>query len=199
MFWQIYFIPHYKYFLYHNAGARLNPIRIFFYGLLQELGVTSRTINFRRCSREQYLSCFQAISRRFWEGLRFVLLDRVLYKTKTLAKFIENRKCYHSPLLLRSRIMFLLLSKDFKAILKGVFVLYFWHRGVLYKTKTLAKFVENRKYHCSLLLLQARIVFDLFSSDFKTILKGSSFLGLWSLFCTHQVNFNIANTCQILA
>ena len=40
---------------------------------------------------------------------------------------------------------------------------------------TLAKFVENRKYHRSSLLLHARIMFDQFSSDFKTILKGSSF------------------------
>ena len=59
--------------------AKLNPIRIFLwagrnYGLLQEAGVTSRTSNFRRCSREQYLSCFQAISRRFSGGLRFVFL-----------------------------------------------------------------------------------------------------------------------------
>jgi len=58
---------------------RMGFIRIFLwagrnYGLLQEAGVTSRTSNFRWCSREQYLSCFQAISRRFWGGLRFVLL-----------------------------------------------------------------------------------------------------------------------------
>ena len=31
-------------------------------------------------------------------------------------------------------------------------------------------------------------MFDLISSDFKTILKGSSFLGLRSSFCTHPVN-----------
>ena len=60
--------------------------------------------------------------------------------------------------------------------------------GVLYKTKTPAKFVENRKYDRSPLLLQARIIFDLFSSDFKTILKGSSFLGLRSSFCTHPTS-----------
>ena len=52
--------------------------------------------------------------------------------------------------------------------------------GVLYKTKTLAKFVENHNYYRSPLLLQVRIVFNLFASDFKTILKGSSF-------CNHPV------------
>ena len=97
---------------------------------------------------------------------------------KTLAKFVENRKCCRSPLLLWSRIMFLLLSKDFEAILKGSSFCIFG--GVLYKTKTLAKFVENHKYCRSPLLLQARIMFDLFSRDFKTMLKGFSFLGLLS-------------------
>ena len=72
--------------------------------------------------------------------------------------------------------MFLLLSKDFEAILKGSSFCNFG--SVLYKTKTLAKYVENRKYYCSPLLLQARIMLDLFSSDFKT--KRSSFLGLRS-------------------
>ena len=65
---------------------------------------------------------FKAILR----GSSFCTFGGVLYKMKTLAKFVENRKCYRSPLLLRSRIMFLLLSKDFEVILKGVFVLYFW-------------------------------------------------------------------------
>ena len=32
------------------------------------------------------------------------------------------------------------------------------------------------------------------SSDFKTILKGSSFLGLRSWFCTHPTNRQIQNT-----
>ena len=68
--------------------------------------------------------------------------------------------------------------KQFQGDFEGVFVLYFWWG--LYKTKTLAKFVENRKCYRSPLLLQARIMFGLFSSDFKTILKGSSFLGLRS-------------------
>ena len=69
-----------------------------------------------------------------------------------------------------------LFSSNFKAILRGSSFCTFG--GVLYKTKILAKFVEIHKYYRSPLLLQARIMFDLFSSDFKTILKGSSF-------CTH--------------
>ena len=52
--------------------------------------------------------------------------------------------------------------------------------GFCPKQKTMAKFVENRKYYRSPLLLQARIMLDPFSSDFKTIVKGSSFLGLRS-------------------
>mgnify|MGYP006896122130 CR=1 FL=1 len=54
-----------------SSSSNMSGIYVF---PLQEAGVTSRTSNFRRCSREQYLSCFQAISRRFWGGLRFVLL-----------------------------------------------------------------------------------------------------------------------------
>ena len=87
----------------------------------------------------------------------------------------------------------LLFSKDFEAILKGS--LFCTSGGVLYKTKTPAKFVENRKYHRSPLLLQARIMFDQFSSDFKMILKGSSFLGLRSSFCTDpSTEFVICNS-----
>ena len=127
-------------------------------------------------------------------GSSFCTFGGVLYKAKTLAKFVENRKCYRFPLLLRSRIMFLLLSKDFEAILERG-LSYCTFGGVLYKTKTLAKFVKNRKYHRSPLLLQARIMFDLFSSDFKMILKGSSFLGLRSSFCTDpSTEFVICNS-----
>ena len=46
----------------------------------------------------------------------------------------------------------------------------------MYKTKTLVKFVDN----CSLFLLRSKIMFEPFLSDFKTILTGSSFLGLRS-------------------
>ena len=84
--------------------------------------------------RESCSCCFRRISRRFCRGSLFCTFGRVLYKTKTLAKFFENHKYYRSPL-----------------------------------------------------LLQARTMFDLFSSDFKTILKGSSFLGLRSSFCTHPL------------
>ena len=46
--------------------------------------------------------------------------------------------------------------------------LHFVLLGALYKTNTLAKIVMH----------QSRIMFEPFSSDLKTILKGSSFLGL---------------------
>ena len=74
--------------------------------------------------------------------------------------------------------MFQPFSSDFKTISKGSsFCSFGW---VFYKTKTLAKFVDRRKFCCCLFLCQSRIMFELFSSDFKTILKGSSFLGLRS-------------------
>ena len=58
---------------------------------------------------------------------------------------------------------------------------------VMYKKKTLVKFVDNRKSCCSLFLLWSRITFEPFSSDFKTILTGSLFLGLRASFCTHPL------------
>ena len=64
--------------------------------------------------RESCFCYFRRISRRFWRGSLFCTFGGVLYKTKTLAKFVENRNCYRPPLLLWSRIMFLLLSKDFE-------------------------------------------------------------------------------------
>ena len=67
-----------------------------------------------------------AIFKAILRGSLFCNFRKVFFKTKNLAIFVENRKCYRSPLLLRSRIMFLLFSKDFEVILKGVFVLYFW-------------------------------------------------------------------------
>ena len=105
----------------------------------------------------------------------------LLYKTKTLAKFVENRKCYHPPppLLLPSRIMSLLLWKDsegFRSDFEGspLFVLLV---GFCTKLRPWPNSLKTANIiDRSPLLLQGRIMFDQFSSEFKTILHGSSFL-----------------------
>ena len=62
--------------------------------------MTSRTSNVRRWSREQYLSCFQAISRWFWGGLRFVLSVGFCTKRRSrpnslkTANVIVSRFCF---------------------------------------------------------------------------------------------------------
>ena len=56
---------------------------------------------------------------------------------------------------------------------------------------------KRRKCYRCPLLLQARIMFDLFSSDFKTILKGSSFLGLRSSFYTYPFFHDIIKNLLI--
>ena len=84
---------------------------------------------------------------------------RVIYKMKTLVKFVHNRKSSCSLFLLR---------------------LFCTFGRVMYKTKTLVKFVDNRKSCCSLFLLRSRIMFEPFLQDFKIILTGPSFLGLSS-------------------
>ena len=103
---------------------------------------------------------------------------RIMYKTKTLVKFVDNRKSCCALFLLWSRIMFEPFSSYHKAILTGSSFCTFGR--VMYKTKTLVKFVDNRKSCCSLFLLRSRIMFEPLSSDFKTILTGSSSLGLRS-------------------
>ena len=61
----------------------------------------------------------------------------------------------------------------FKTILKGSSFCTFGR--VMYKTKTPVKFVDNCKSLCSLFMLRSRNMCEPFGSDFKTILKGSSF------------------------
>ena len=48
------------------------------------------------------------------------------------------------------------------------------------------RLVDGRKSFRSLFLLRSIIMLELFSSDFKAIPRGSSFLGLQSLFCTQR-------------
>ena len=83
-----------------------------------------------------------------------------LYKTKTLVKFVDSRKSSRSPFQLRSGIMFLLLPRNFKAILRGSSFSTFG--GVSYKTKILVKFVDSRKSCRSPFQLRSGIMFDRF-------------------------------------
>lgn len=64
------------------------------------------------------------------------------------------------------------ISGDFKTVLNGCGFFYF--RWGLYKTKFLVILVDNCKSWHFLFLLWSRTIFELLSSDFKTILKGSS-------------------------
>ena len=63
--------------------------------------------------------------------------------------------------------LFQVISSDFKTISTGSSFCTFG--GVMYKTKTLVKFVHKRKSCCSLFLLWSIIMFQPFLSDFKTI------------------------------
>ena len=104
--------------------------------------------------RESCSSLFRVISSNFktiLTGSSFCTFGRVMYKTKTLVKFVDNCKSCCPLFLLWSRIMFQPFSSDFKTILTGSSFCTFG--GVLYKTKTLVKFVHKRKSCCSLFLL----------------------------------------------
>ena len=71
----------------------------------------------------------------------------------------------------------------------------------MYKTKTLAKIDKNRKSCCSVFYFSQESCLKPISSDFKTILKGSSFLGLRSLvFVLYQpvINNDVNQPRQIL-
>ena len=126
-------------------------------------------------------SHFRVISRRFWRGLRFVLLvglctkRRPWWNSLITANLVAPCFCFDREL---CSSLFQVISSDFKTILTGSSFCTFG--GVMYKTKTLVKFVNNCKSWCSLFLLRSRIMFEPFLSDFKTILTGSSFLGLRS-------------------
>ena len=110
---------------------------------------------------QPFSSDFKTIS----TGSSFCTFRGVMYKTKTLVKFVHKRKSCCSLFLLWSIIMFQPFLSDFKTISTGSSFCTFG--GVMYKTKTLVKFVDKRKSCCSLFLLWSRIMFQPFSSDFK--------------------------------
>ena len=121
--------------------------------------------------RESCSSLFQVISSDFKTistGSSFCTFGGVMYKTKTLVKFVHKRKSCCSLFLFGREScssLFQVISSDFKTISTGSSFCTF--RGVMYKTKTLVKFVHKRKSCCSLFLLWSRIMFQPFSSDFK--------------------------------
>ena len=68
-----------------------------------------------------------------FEGSSFCTFGGVLYKTKTLVKFIDSRKYSRSPFLLVMRIMFHLFSDDFEGVFdfrSSVFVWYHTTRSM---------------------------------------------------------------------
>ena len=117
----------------------------------------------------------------FWRGLRFVLFVGLCTKRRPWSNLFINAYLV-APCFCFGRescsSLFRVISSNFKTILTGSSFCTFGR--VMYKTKTLVKFVDNCKSWCSLFLLWSRIMFEPFLSDFKTILTGSSFLGLRS-------------------
>ena len=118
--------------------------------------------------RESCSSLFQVISRRFRRGLRFVLLVGLCTKRRPWSNLFINANLV-APCFCFDRescsSLFQVISSDFKTISTGSSFCTFG--GVMYKTKTLVKFVHKRKSCCSLFLLWSRIMFQPFSSDFK--------------------------------
>ena len=70
--------------------------------------------NFQRSSREFCLKPFLSNFKTILKGSSFCTFGRVMYKTKTLVKFVDNHKSCCSLFLLLSRIMFEPFSSDFK-------------------------------------------------------------------------------------
>ena len=96
-----------------------------------------------------------------------------------LSNNVVIAKCYSLELIYESEndvcppIMCEPFGSVFKMILKGSSFCTFGR--VMYKRKTPVKFVDNYKSLCSLIILRSRIMCESSGSDFKTILKGSSF------------------------
>ena len=81
-------------------------------------------------------------------------------------------------IILWNDVLKVFLESWFQGDFKGVFVLYFRGGGVMYKTKTLAKINKNRKSCCSLFCFSyCKNHAWVNLSNFKLILKGSSFFG----------------------
>ena len=118
------------------------------------------------------------------KGSSFCTFGRVMYKTKTPVKFVDNCKSMCSLFLLRSRIMCEPFESDFKTILKGSSFCTFGR--VMYKTKTPVKFAENRIFCCSLFRGSC---LNLFQAISRRLWRGLRFwvLGLRSSFCTHPL------------
>ena len=105
---------------------------------------------------EPFWSDFKTMLR----GSSFCTFGRVMYKTKTLVKFVDKRKSCCFSFLLRSTITFEPVWGDFETILRGSSFCTFGR--VMHKTKTLVIFIENRKSCCFLLLRRSIITFEPF-------------------------------------
>ena len=98
------------------------------------------------------------------KGSSFCTFGRIMYKTKTPVKLVDNRKSLCSLFLLRPRIMCERFGSDFKTILKGSSFCTFGR--VMYKTKTPVKFAENRIFCCSLFRESCVNLFQVISRRF---------------------------------
>ena len=71
-------------------------------------------------AKKQNCEPFGSDFKTILKGSSFCTFGRVMYKTKTPVKFVDNRKSLCSLFLLRSRIMCERFVSDFKTILKGL-------------------------------------------------------------------------------
>ena len=72
--------------------------------------------------RESCSCCLRRISRRLWRGSSFWTFGGVLYKTKTLAKFVENRKISSFPASASGLNHVWSIFKRFQDDFEGIFV-----------------------------------------------------------------------------
>ena len=113
------------------------------YGLLQEAVVTSRTSNFRRCSREQYFFLFSSTD--FNAILRessFCTIGGVFFtKRRPWPNSLKTTNIIVPRFCFGRESCSCCLRRISRRLWRGSSFCTFG--GVLYKTKTLAKFVEN--------------------------------------------------------
>ena len=114
-------------------------------------------------ARQSCSSHFEVISKRFGRGLRFVLLVGLYTKRRPSSNSLINanlvvfRFCFGRQ---SSSNHFEMISRHVKTILKGSSFCTFGR--VMYKTKTLVKFVDKRKSCCFSFLLWSTITFEPF-------------------------------------
>ena len=134
-----------------------------------------------RCVRRAELTFNDLVQNTVWSHFRVVSRRIRILKGSSFCTFggvCTKRRPWSNSLITTNLVapcfcfdqelcssLFQVISSDFKTILTGSSFCTFG--GVMYKTKTLVKFVHKRKSCCSLFLLWSRIMFQPFSSDFK--------------------------------